>query len=512
MCFQPYKTKDSRGYTVQYDCGRCSACRQSLANSRANKIRHHYVDGYTPWFITLTYRNEFIPYVLKSELKEFARYTQTYRSDHICNTHPFDLVTTDYDNLPSDDYSFRIYRDTHFVRRIGNSFPIKKTVILQEFSDPLKYDFSPSQVDELTTLRRKNYDGSFIYLPDKVSVVYPPDVQNFIKRLRVRIQREYQDNRPISYYYAPEYGPDTHRFHVHFIIWFPSDYSKTKVCGLLRKTWPFCNSSFIKEHTEPARSAADYVASYVNCDSTTPQLLRTYFPLRSSHSLHFGFGKGEYTLSKIVEEFETSGRVTYPAIINRNGFYVEADLLFPKYVNRFFFPLPKGHGRLATYALFKCLTSPEEHIKITSNFPIKYTKDLEPVFPTSLIDRYGLPVCMTVKELNYFINSLFRCHSLFYDLGYNKFDAADFIIRYYTARSSYLYKQSQSHSETENLEYFYNLIDVYERKLSAPTVEDILQFSHTPTSILSYCHVIERNSDLNVKFYQKIKHRKLNST
>ena len=49
---------------VLVPCGRCEACQQKKAALRANRIRNNVSNGYIALFITLTYKNEFVPYIL----------------------------------------------------------------------------------------------------------------------------------------------------------------------------------------------------------------------------------------------------------------------------------------------------------------------------------------------------------------------------------------------------------------------------------------------------------------
>ena len=68
------------------------------------------------------------------------------------------------------------------------------------------------------------------------------DLQDFFKRLRINLKREYYEFEPkIRYYAVGEYGSKTKREHYHAII-FGLDNYNDKHREILKKSWTFCDS------------------------------------------------------------------------------------------------------------------------------------------------------------------------------------------------------------------------------------------------------------------------------
>lgn len=70
--------------------------------------------------------------------------------------------------------------------------------------------------------------------------LHKEDLQNFFKRLRINLQREYHEFAPkISYYAVGEYGSSTMRCHYHAIVFGLNDLDE-KHREIVRKSWPYC--------------------------------------------------------------------------------------------------------------------------------------------------------------------------------------------------------------------------------------------------------------------------------
>ena len=72
MCVYKRYIVNAIGKRVLVDCGHCPACLQSKAIQKVNKIRSNFPDsGESPLvalFVTLTYANDYIPYIRPSEV------------------------------------------------------------------------------------------------------------------------------------------------------------------------------------------------------------------------------------------------------------------------------------------------------------------------------------------------------------------------------------------------------------------------------------------------------------
>lgn len=69
--------------TLRVNCGKCPACLQQKASYRANRIRNNSRVGDITLFVTLTYKNEFIPYILEKDLADGVCELPVYRQKNI---------------------------------------------------------------------------------------------------------------------------------------------------------------------------------------------------------------------------------------------------------------------------------------------------------------------------------------------------------------------------------------------------------------------------------------------
>lgn len=248
------------GRTIRVKCGKCPACVQQKAAARANRIRNSSRYGYIALFVTLTYANEFIPYV--------------YRHN----------VQKDVDIPIYRDSTARLLKSGIFKFNPGTKVV---DVINSDFDD---FGNSLSLCKDL-----KNYYG-------RIGVCYYPDLQDFLKRLRINLQRHYEINFPLSYFACSEYGGRSYRPHFHLLIFVPTHYvNEVKSC--IYESWPYDYRGTKRLSVEVARNAASYVSSYVNCSSSFPPFLQTS-PIKQKHSYsqNFGVYMECFTLSSILEK------------------------------------------------------------------------------------------------------------------------------------------------------------------------------------------------------------------
>ena len=69
-----YITNRYTGDKVLVSCGKCPACLEAKALNRTNRIKNTYDGSNIALFVTLTYKNEFVPYILKSETDDLRKY------------------------------------------------------------------------------------------------------------------------------------------------------------------------------------------------------------------------------------------------------------------------------------------------------------------------------------------------------------------------------------------------------------------------------------------------------
>ncbi|UPW41299.1 replication initiator protein [Sigmofec virus UA08Rod_4331] len=486
-----------------FECGHCIPCLQRKATRRANKIRQHEHKGTICYFVTLTYTNECLPYVRRDELLE-ACYHARPNSDNPC--------------------PINVYRDKHLVRGQRSSFLHNNTKVIGQFlleddisNYLLQYAPIPEFVDGMWYgIRTKLKFNKYIYDPVKISVAFIPDIQTFLKRLRYNLSRQYPGFGGISYYSAPEYGPTSQRYHIHLLIWFPSTLSKEQVQSLILKSWPFCDKARLCRGIEIARSPANYLASYVNSDSSISRYLLKFAPLRTSHSLGFGFNENIFDFENILKGFKDFRRTFYTVTSCSPSTGVQHhDIPYPKYILYRYFPKCKGFNRI-TFDAFRRFV-----YEITNYVPFfekEQTLSLSSIdqtllsryyasgrteagvilYHTSLTDVYGINISMTKVEIMSFRRRIIHYLSYFN----NTYDALYLLYRFYIAYNSYII--SSMYKSHDNLQYF-NLADVINGDLYADIhIPDYVDVEYLP---------FERSQDLYYieKFEKNIKKRKLNS-
>lgn len=311
---------------VRVSCGHCKECLQEKACRRANRIRNHSCFGDIALFVTLTYDPRFIPYVLRSEIQECGE-VNIYR-----------------------DASVRLYRGKEIVtnrRCILDSVFIPEYVDLKGIPSPRK---SPS---------------------DYIGVCYYKDLQNFIKRLRINLDRDYPyDNIRLSFYSCSEYGSSSKRPHFHLLLFVKSDYAQ-KVQSAIVKSWSFADRARTAQYVEVAKDAASYVASYVNCPFTDSSLL-AYDAFKAKHSYSKGFGVRLqcFSLASVLQKYRR-GDLRYNVATFKDGVPCISSFPVPEYVINRFFPRFKGYFLLAPDEVRQLLLVPKCLFQeIASRFPL----------------------------------------------------------------------------------------------------------------------------------------------
>lgn len=494
MCLRKVYVRDviRRGIGNYFDCGRCPSCRQKLANRRARKIKNHEQTFSTPYFITLTYSNDFIPYARREDIEEAI--SEWYHNDEVAE-------------IP-------IYRDAKAYYNRGERKVRYGRVQIGSVPYSLKSTHLPTDtLVGIRTLIRRNPD-TYHYEPNKISVSYNADATNFIKRLRQNLYRLTGVRQKITYYKAPEYGPTTQRFHFHFIVWLPKTFSPLEVPSFIRAAWPFSDfdNYEVKDYCSPMSDAAAYVASYVNNDASVSELLQAVFKLRSSHSLGFGFNERLFGLQEIINQFK-QGLFGYDTVYtNKKGECRQLFILYPKYVINRYFPKPKGYGRLTRSSVYNAFLHPAQYFAITPSVCSTTPSGLE-LHQSSLVDRYGCSVLFTEKESRYLQNKVLKTYYRYYfPLGFSYENYVNFVLDYHDARSTFLYKQSQSHHFVlDNLYQFFNLSNLLTSVRNDTVTYCLNRYGITDFDPNHFPSEISDERRLLDTYYNKIKQKKINA-
>lgn len=485
MCIQKTYVADryrSDRIGSYYNCGHCAACQQQKAARRTSKIVHHSPEDFIAYFVTLTFDNDHIPYVLRSDVE---------RLHSECS--------------PLVDRFINVYQS---VDENGRPCRIGKIEV------PASFSRLPDDLGLVTdyNLPTQHVDTS------RISICFNPVVRNFFKRFRINCSRTYPEfgkSFPLSYYYAPEYGPTTFRFHAHLILWMPKVLTEEQVRSAVVKAWPFADSDRTEREVSVAISPASYVASYVNCDTTLPDFLRKAAPPRSSHSLHFGFDKTFSDLSEIVKKGESQCFTYHVKYYKGRGDkrkLVERDILYPSYVLYRFFPKVKAFSRcsysslLRFYqtALYESIGSARCHFRTQCGVKL---------FPTSLVDRYGNSVYMSLVEFSSFKRRLADALDRFTRIGFSRVRGIRCILDYLISRSRRLYVDAyeKARSFKESVQNFFNLDHLVRGRVRNftlyPYVVSLSSADIDPNTMQPEVEMTKSYSDM---FNSNMKYRKLN--
>lgn len=338
------------GKMIRVNCGKCEACQQEKANRNASRIRHQSNrDGYMNLFITLTYRNDKIPYIRKSHLRA--------------------LVTKPcLDGSSTGFYEVPVLRDCapHFIY---NRYTRSSTYLLERGLNVLgsfSYGNKNTYYELETTLSllKPLTTRKGIYDNDKVGVLWFDDIQNFFKRLRINLKRSSNDEIPIKFFQVGEYGPSNARPHFHALIQCSYKHEQA-VRRAVNKSWTFgdydpsTNSSRHGVKIEIAKNAAEYVAGYVNCHSSLPLFLTTKgIAPKKSMSLHYGWDDMRFSVSKILEHFRTRNLRYITLVRETDGSYSPRAVRLPQYIIRSFAPKIKGYCRLTSNEILDVYANP----------------------------------------------------------------------------------------------------------------------------------------------------------
>lgn len=315
--------------TVLVSCGKCPACLQAKAASRANRIRNHVNDTDVCLFVTLTYANRFIPYIYKDDVNNDV--VNVYRHSSVRNYRNHTIVNDERELLGTLDLTFDV--DSFYHR--GDSFK-------------MCYD------------RRKGIK-CMKHTNDRFSVCWFADGQNFMKRLRINLERKYgikPENQGISYYMCTEYGSKSQRAHLHLAL-FCSRSIESAVRSAICESWPYGDSHRTSRFIQVARDVASYVASYVNRPASFPRFLEKR-RIRQKHSFSKGFGVRAkcFSLPSLLEKIERRD-LHYYRSSTKDGVRTVSRVLVPKYVINRFFPLFKGYNLLNDIEIHEYLRLPQ---------------------------------------------------------------------------------------------------------------------------------------------------------
>ena len=281
-------TNKYTGHKLYVKCGKCPACLQEKAAHRVSRIKAQNSDDTETYMLTLTYRNECVPYVRREDAYLFSK--NQYGLN--CS---FPSVLDDNANrtIVINSIQLPVHRDMDY-RWIRGSADYEMTTkeighkILTCVPFSKQVDFSGC----------KDLNGK----PNCIGVCYYPDLQRFVARLRLNLNRFYNVDYTFKTYCCSEYGTKKLRPHFHLLLWIPKGTAKTFRSAII-KSWLYGDIQNSPRRFEKAFRASSYVASYVNKPDGFPDFLTTYFNCSHSYSKYFGLCSNDFTLSSILSKF-----------------------------------------------------------------------------------------------------------------------------------------------------------------------------------------------------------------
>ena len=336
--YNPYSRR-----TLLVKCGKCPSCLQEKAFARARRIKNNLDDGMICLFFTLTYANDYLPYIDRMDLYEdcFHEDVAIYRNA-----------------------SIRKVFDRHSGEVRWKKNDVKDIIA---YVNPIDIDFCDIDKIPSPTGMPKDY----------VSVCWYPDIQDFYKRLRVYLERNCNYAKRFSYYSCSEYGSFHKRAHFHGLLFIPRE-DEALFRSAIVESWPYADKARTAKFIEIARDAANYVASYVNSSSRLfPLLTADCFKQKHSQSKDFGVVLDCFSLRSILKKID-EGDLYYYIRQKFDGTSNVRKLPIPLYVLYRYFPKCKGFSWLDSCQLRTILLDPQRVGDILTDVDLnfRYERDV----------------------------------------------------------------------------------------------------------------------------------------
>lgn len=421
MCQRKRYIKNSLGKEILVNCGHCAACLQEKAIARTNRIRNTYCENFVPLFITLTYKSEFLPYIDLSELVDINNFYETKV------------------NIYRDNSIFLYMDDGLYKTRT-----IHKKVILNTIIPP---KIKCTDLDKFVAAKGFN---DF----NHISVPFYKDFQDFLKRLKINLTRNYDIPNNFLYFTVNEIGPVTSRSHFHVVLFADKEtfvFAKWK--DAIYKSWLFSDLSEWSKSVQIAKDVSSYISSYVNSYSDTPELFRLCKEISPKHSYskNFGISQKIFSLPEVFQMFRRRDLHYDSQRITKQCTNV-VNILIPKYVISRYCPQFKGFSRLTCNTLQSIVLRPVKIYEVSEMLALEKE------------DCYRIEVMLYNR-----ISFALKC-------GLSIFDFAEMYSQIWSLRALQVIKDNLLSVKLHH-EYFQlydNIEDLYNSKVRNETLEDLM--------------------------------------
>lgn len=363
-CLHPVKVKTLRGIQL-VKCGKCPACENSKRSELRAKVQFEEQNCKATFLLTLTYNDVHLPlFCLRPDLispddrrtdvfgnviedefylsHKFVDYTDLWSGSEI----HFDSTSLADNNVGFFPLPERIQTDNFndklnawcvdsensiYSRCILGKASEHYDILLKEYHSQLQSNVAKCKALGITNNSLSWYsyvDSNFGFShSDCVPLLYYPDLQRFMKRLRKYLSK-YFKNEKIRYYAIGEYGTSSYRPHWHILLFTDSDEvarflqntlyenrllstSKRTVHSsfLLDSLWQYGSNSVDKTDG----NASGYISNYVVGTSVLPKVLGKLAPQKTFHSVRFGvpYTKSEIRDFLVERNYERFSKIEY---------------------------------------------------------------------------------------------------------------------------------------------------------------------------------------------------------
>lgn len=306
VCSRPVELNTRTGrYLV--GCGKCPSCLNAISARRVSAIKNWAAKYKYCYMAVLTYAPEYLPY---------AQFRVDFLDSFVCR---------------GKEKRILYYTSFHPVARDFSALSKGNKPFSDDLIEPHYFYVNYRELLAFSS-KQEVPVGCISYANVK-------DYQNFTKRLRANIAREYKiqskfqspsthpcdsyeeekvrsvEDLSFSYYVVSEYGEEHNRPHWHFLLCFNSDFLAQNIVRLVSSSWPFGGAN-----TSLSRGfCAEYLASYLGSYYAHGRLFDdcSFIRPRQRHSIGFEhtFFKSRYSLrdfDKVADEV-CHGRVVKDA-------------------------------------------------------------------------------------------------------------------------------------------------------------------------------------------------------